>query len=281
MGALLSDILSYLWQVVLTTITQIFILLGPLILLAFIMHIIAKKNENLSYRVMGRKAYLYGFAWLGTSVHELGHAFFAKIFRHKITDMALFTPHSNDGSLGHVNHSFNPKSTYQRIGNFFIGIGPILFGAIVLYIMSWLLFGFGFSKMTIYEIQGESFFSFNNLGGILSNTWDNIIIYLGLVFGASSSIFKVIILIYFLYAIGSSITLSRSDIKSSIDGFIFFVLGLLIFNLFSSWIGDFTLWLLTESFMIFFSFYFLMLLSIIINLVFVGILSVLAKLLHR
>lgn len=281
MGALLLDILSYLWQVVLTTVTQIFILLGPLILLAYIMHLIAKKNEYLSYRVMGRKAYLYGFAWLGTSVHELGHAFFAKIFRHKITDMALFTPHSNDGSLGHVNHSFNPKSTYQRIGNFFIGIGPILFGAILLYIMSWLLFGFSFSKMTIYEMQGESFFSLTNVGGILSNTLDNIIVYLRLVFGPSSDFFKVIVLIYFLYAIGSSITLSRSDIKGSIDGFIFFVLALLIFNLISSWIGDFTLWLLTESFMIFFSFYFLMLLSIIINLVFVGILSILAKLLHK
>lgn len=281
MGSLISDILSYLWQVVLTTITQVFILLGPLLLLAFIMHLVAQKNERLSYRVMGRKLYLYGFAWLGTSIHELGHAFFAKIFRHKITDMALFTPNSEDGSLGHVSHSFNPMSTYQRIGNFFIGIGPVLFGVFLLYFMSWLLFGFGFSKMTVYEIQTDSFFSFSNFGGLFANTWDNIIIYLSLAFGPSSSFLKVLLLIYFLYAIGSSITLSPSDIKGSQGGFIYFVLALLIFNLFSSWIGDFMLWLLLDSFMLFFSFYFLMILSIIINLFFVGILSILAKILHR
>lgn len=281
MGALISDIFSYLWQVVLGTFTQVFILLGPLIILSYIMHIIANKNERLSYRVMGRKAYLYGFAWLGTSIHELGHAFFAKIFRHKITGIALFTPNSNDGTLGHVSHSYNPTSTYQRIGNFFIGIGPVLFGAILLYVVSWILFGFGFSKMNIYEIQGNSFFSSGNFMGILSNTWDNILIYLGLVFGSSSSFFKVLIFIYFLYALGSSITLSRADIKSSIDGFTFFIIALFVFNLFSSWIGDFMLWLLVESFMLFFSFYFLMFLSILINLIFIGILTILAKLLHR
>lgn len=281
MDALLSNIHSYLWQVVLTTITQVFILLGPLVLLAFIMQYIANKNEKLSYRVMGRKAYLYGFAWLGTTIHELGHAFFAKIFGHKITGIALFTPNSSDGSLGHVTHSFNPKSAYQRIGNFFIGIGPILFGSIALYCISYLLFGFGFTKMSIYEIQGDSFFSFQNFEGLLSNTWDNISIYFQLVFGPSSSIFNVLLLFYLLYAVSSSITLSRSDIKGSIDGFKYFGIGLFIFNLFSFWIGNFMIVLLMNSFMLFFGFYFLIILSILINIIFIGILTVFARILNR
>jgi hypothetical protein len=76
---------------------------------------------------------------IGTSIHELGHAFFCVIFRHKIQEMKLFIPNPRDDTLGYVSHTYNHNSFYQRVGNFFIGVGPILFGSGVLALLMWLL----------------------------------------------------------------------------------------------------------------------------------------------
>lgn len=282
MGNLLSDILAYIWQVILGTFTQLFILLGPLLILAFIMHFVAKKNESLSYKVMGPKVYLYVFGWLGTAVHELGHALFAILFRHKITAINLFNIKSKDGKLGYVNHSYNRRSHYQRIGNFFIGIGPILLGSILLYFFSWLFFGFGYSKIQAYEFVNEDIFTMSNFGVIISTTWQNVWSYFGVVFaGPQTGFFKIIIFIYLLYAIGSSITLSKADIEGSLDGFKYFVLFLFVFNLLSSWLGDFMLWLIIDSLVLFSGFYFILILSILINLFFIGILYLISKFKHH
>ena len=71
-------------------------------------------------------------AWIGTPIHELGHVAFALLFRHRIHRISLFQPNPATGNLGSVDHSFNPKSLYQRIGNFFVGAAPLIFGAGVL-----------------------------------------------------------------------------------------------------------------------------------------------------
>src|SRR5690606_23839416 len=114
-------------------------LVGPIVLLAFIMNFISRKNESLGYKVMGQNVYLYGFAWLGTSIHELGHAIFAILFAHKISEIKLFTPGSGK-SLGHLKHSYTKGNPYQTLGNFFIGLGPILLGSFLLLVVTWLLF---------------------------------------------------------------------------------------------------------------------------------------------
>lgn len=278
MASIIADILSYIWQVILGTFTQLFFLLGPLLFLAFIMHFVARKNESLSCKVMGTNVYLYGFGWLGTAVHELGHALFAIIFRHRITAINLFNFKAKDGKLGYVNHSYNRHSHYQRIGNFFIGIGPILLSSILLYFFSWLFFGFGYSKIQAYEFVTEDIFTWSNLGVIISTTWHNVWSYFGVVFaGEKTSLFKILIFIYLLYSIGSSITLSRADIKGSLDGFLYFVVFLFTFNLLSSWIGDFMLWLIIDSLVLFSGFYFILILSIVINLIFIGILTLIAR----
>ena len=39
---------------------------------------------------------------------------------------------------GKITHVFNRASIVQNIGNFFIGIGPIILGSIMLFLISWL-----------------------------------------------------------------------------------------------------------------------------------------------
>jgi hypothetical protein len=71
---------------------------------------------------------------IGVPIHELSHCLCCIVFRHSIKKVKLYSwPSSQSGSdvaLGYVEHSFNPNSLYQVIGNFFIGIAPI-FGGVV------------------------------------------------------------------------------------------------------------------------------------------------------
>ena len=102
----------------------------PWIVIAFIMQLLSNLIRKSLAKIFGIQGYIY-LTCPGVMVHEIGHALFCVIFRHKIVEMKLFSP-EEDGTLGYVNHSYNPNSFYQRIGNFFIGTGPIWFGIVVL-----------------------------------------------------------------------------------------------------------------------------------------------------
>ena len=136
----LNQIGSYLVNVFLESLSQLFVLFGPFLVLGLLLNFSATLSARLSVRFLGRNLFLFGFGWFGCSVHELSHAFFALIFGHKITEIALFEPNKNGESLGHVSHSYNKKSVYQKIGNFFIGIGPLLAGGIMLYLITLILY---------------------------------------------------------------------------------------------------------------------------------------------
>lgn len=68
------------------------------------------------------------FSFIGTPIHEASHALMCLIFGHKIVDIKFFIPNPNSYVAGYVNHTYNPKSIYQNIGNFFIGLAPIFGG---------------------------------------------------------------------------------------------------------------------------------------------------------
>ena len=68
--------LGYLWNAFLLSLQQVFVLVGPGLLFAFMMNYLGGFVQKRSYSLMGRKIYLGLFGWLGTMVHELGHAVF-------------------------------------------------------------------------------------------------------------------------------------------------------------------------------------------------------------
>ncbi len=77
---------------------------------------------------------------IGTPVHELGHALFCLLFGHKIERMRLWSPTAKDGLYGFVEHSYNRKNPWARLGNLFIGIGPIFSGLGMVILMLCLCF---------------------------------------------------------------------------------------------------------------------------------------------
>lgn len=265
----LQLILDYLIEVLKATGLQLFILLGPLLILSFAMHFVAGRIRDLGLSVFGYKTFIYSFKSIGTPLHEMGHALFAVLFGHKITDIKLFDPDANDGSFGYVRHSHRPGNIYNEIGTFFIGIGPILMCTMMLYAITWIMFRFSVSDVSGINITSEHLlnsFSLKQTGlGILQGFQQ----FWYIVFhGNHSSWWKIIIFIYLLFSIGSSITLSPPDIEGAVSGLLFFVVLLVVFNLLTLWIGNFTVSALAQANSFFSGFYFIMAIALLTNIVF-------------
>ena len=113
---------------------------GVFIAAVYIVGFIISLINRLFYHFVGSsKAVVYATGFIGTPIHELSHALLCLVFFHKINEIKLFQINSEDGTLGYVNHSYNKKNLYQVIGNFFIGVAPILVGTVFLILMMWLI----------------------------------------------------------------------------------------------------------------------------------------------
>ncbi|HNX57819.1 MAG TPA: hypothetical protein PKK43_01880, partial [Spirochaetota bacterium] len=99
-----------------TTAGQIIWLLGLVFVFGFILYLLARMTRTTYGKSVGSKLDIIVTGWIGTPVHELGHAAFCLIFGHRITDMKLYDPDPSDGTIGYVCHSYN-NSPYQKIGN--------------------------------------------------------------------------------------------------------------------------------------------------------------------
>jgi hypothetical protein len=281
MGNFFQLALDYLIKATTSTAVQLFILFGPLLLLAVLMHFLSSTNEKLSFYVLGQNLYLYLFGWLGTSIHETGHVLFAILFGHKIKEVQLFKPDPKSGTLGYVKHSYNEKNLYHQAGNFFIGLGPVLICTLMLFLLSLLLFGINFFNFTDVEITAGTLQSFSLLKTEIVKFPGVIGLFLNEVFhGEQSAWWKIVIFIYCLYSIGSSITLSPADLSTSGKGLLVISLLFLTFNIATVWMGNFaTAWLSKVSF-VFSGVYTIMLLALVVNLVFVILLALLRLGIH-
>lgn len=161
--------------------------------------------------------YITGF--IGTPIHELSHALFCLIFGHKITKIKLFQINSEDGTLGYVCHTYNKRNIYHRIGNFFIGVAPILIISALLYLLAWLLI-----PSFIQEIgTATQSMKVTDAAGMLSYIWDVMVSFFS---AASSWRWWVFVLIGMFLALHMS--LSDADIKGAVGGVVFVIALFLI-----------------------------------------------------
>lgn len=132
---ILNTIFQFAKTVLITTFGQLVAIMGVFFFFGLILYLLARFTRVTFVKSIGLKFDIYITGWLGTPVHELGHAIFCIPFGHRITEMKLFSPNSENGTLGYVNHAYNPRNVWHRMGNFFIGFGPILFGSFVLWLL--------------------------------------------------------------------------------------------------------------------------------------------------
>jgi hypothetical protein len=235
----LSAALHYVGFAAAATSAQLALLLGPGLVLGAAMHALSGFVDRRANRALGGAAYVL-FGWLGTVVHETGHALFCLLFGHRITGVKLFDFAPRDGARGHVSHTFDPANPWQRTGNFFIGIAPILFGTLAIVAAArWLLGAEAFARMAEPLPRG----------GLVRSGADGLVLARHVAGGAGAALaalfepqrlldWRTWVFLYLAFSIGTSISLSAADLEGALAGFGTLVLVALIANLTTSWLGD-------------------------------------------
>lgn len=183
------------------------------------------------YRCVGAPAYktLLVTGVIGTPIHELSHAFFCLVFAHKITEIKLYKLNTDDGTLGYVKHSYNPRNLYCQIGNFFIAVAPILGGSGVLLLLMFLLTPSMFANVTETLRAAASFSSGSSGFGGYFALFGSVIRDIFALENVKNALWWVFIVLAIM--ISSHMELSTQDIKSGVLGLVLFVILLFVADL--------------------------------------------------
>lgn len=239
-------------------------IMGIFIFFGLIFNIIEEKNNQLLQKTFGVKSIIFtGF--IGTVVHELSHLIMALLFNHKIIAVELFRPkkYKNDGVLGFVKHTYNSKSLYQQIGNFFIGIAPMIFGTFFIWVLLILLSNNSYQtfisnlNINLYNHLIKSY-DFYNLLKLLFNDILNFIKTI-LSFNYLFNI-KHLILLFLIYSITTHMSLSLSDLKGSLKGLSVCFLVIFIITFLNNILGLYNIF--TSTFVLKVNIYILLFLSV-------------------
>ncbi|MBD7915467.1 hypothetical protein H9660_09940 [Clostridium sp. Sa3CUN1] len=200
-------------NILLKTFVDLSWFIGVIVIIGLILGFLRNKSMKNYQQKFGRKA-IYVTGIVGVPIHELSHLVMAKVFGHRIKEVKFFQANNCDGNLGYVNHSYNPKNIYHQVGNFFIGIAPIICGSLLIILLLKI-----FVPASLESTN--DLLSFNGLFIFLKNIF-------------SLSNFKrpeFYLFLYIVFSICSHISLSKADIKGAFIGVIFIFLILFIFNI--------------------------------------------------
>ncbi len=212
--------MEYLLTLLKAVAFQLIGVLGIFFFFGFLLSKLQEHTQRNYHRSVGWKGILWT-AWIGTPIHELGHVFFAKIFHHKINEVQIFRPNEQTGGLGHVNHSYNKHSWYQKIGNFFIGGAPMIFGSIILSLMLYYLLPNG--KEIFIPLTAE-------VGSVLTFLNSLKITFLNLFAWENLSTWHFWLFLYISFCIASHIAPSKQDREGMWKGFVWIIILLFIVN---------------------------------------------------
>ena len=182
------------------------------------------------YRLLGGGRFVcYATGLIGTPIHELSHALMCLLFGHRIREMRLFRIDTQSGVLGYVNHSYNRRNPYHVMGNYFIGIAPIMCGTVVLFLtMRWMLpSAFAvcrdyLSDFVDWQGQGEVLRQAEGIGALFVS-------FLFILFTEiSAGGWQIWVFLLLLLSISIHMNLSGADIKGSLGALPILILLLLL-----------------------------------------------------
>lgn len=235
--------MEFVKTIIVSTLTQFWWLFGVMGIMGLLLYTLARYARSNFVKSLGPSFDTYFTGWIGTPIHEFGHWLFCIIFRHKVKEVRFFQPDKASGTLGYVSHSFDSKSIYQRIGNFFIGIGPILVGSMVIGMLAYFMLP---NQQRIVNHFNDFILSWPievsygwkvALSSVLDNLW---IIFRMFFLRADYSSLSFWIFVYVSFAISSHMMLSISDLKTSGYGVISLIALLLMLNILSLLLSKFS-----------------------------------------
>ena len=224
-------VLVFVKELILATLGQMASLFLGIFIFGLLIHFISQ----LTFRSLGnafgpRGTYLV--AWLGTPIHELGHALFCLIFLHKIEEIRFFKPDPDTGTLGYVYHTWNPKNPWHVLGNFFIGIGPMVLGCGALFALFYFLIPDSARVWDSIIVGVSDIEKGSSIGSYLAVFQGSVLAIVKLIFTfANLGIWQFWVFLYLSICIASNIRLSWADIKGSLSGLGCIVMPFLLFNL--------------------------------------------------
>ena len=193
---------------------------------ALLLQLVTLSLRRRWYEVLGERSWIM-LAAPGTVIHETGHAFFCLLFRHRVLEMKLFAP-TPEGTMGMVSHSWDPKSFYQRTGNFFIGTGPIITGSCVIALLTVFLMPEVWEELELPEVYS------------VSDLWAALFSQLCRMVRTFFSVrvwnkWQTWVWVVSTLLIGSHVTLSREDLKNALRGIWLIPVTVLIFDFAVIW----------------------------------------------
>jgi hypothetical protein len=230
-------VLLFIKDLLVTTFGQMAPLLTGVFIFGLLIHFISLITFRSIERAFGHGG-TYIVAWLGTPVHELGHALFCVIFMHKIVEIKFFKPDPLNGTLGYVSHQWNRSNPWQVLGNLFIGIGPVILGSAVLFAIFYFLIPDSSLAWVSTSAEVGAIDNSCLMVGYLEVIRASAFTMVKLIFTVPNLVaWRFWVFIYLAICVASNIRLSLSDIKGSLSGLGCLVLLFLLINFLGLVIG--------------------------------------------
>jgi hypothetical protein len=228
--ATIMPVLIFAKDLFLATAGQIASVFLGMLVFGLIIHFISQLTFKSLGNSMGPGG-TYLVAWLGTPIHELGHAIFCIIFGHKIAEIRFFKPDKESGTLGYVYHTWNPRNPWHILGNFFIGVGPIVIGCGVLFGLFYFLIPNSSAAWNTIIHNVSSIAKGSPISGYFTVFKDSALSIIQTIFRWSNlTRWQFWLFAYLSICVSSNIRLSWADVKGSLKGLGCIVLPFLILN---------------------------------------------------
>lgn len=226
------DVIEYFLNVCIATIVQLFILVGVGVILGFLIHKLSCTIRAHAASIFPLCVYDYLFLVPGVALHEIAHLSFAVLFGDKIGKVVLFQCKPGNPYEGYI-VSFSNKSYIRRIGGFFIGVAPIIVGAVAIYALSRILLGPGVFAGVTFTLEAEESL---NLLTVFGRLYESVVATTMTVFGRLITLrgvpgWQVWLFLYLAYSVANAMNLSPPDLHYAVSGFTAIAGVLLIANL--------------------------------------------------
>ncbi|MBP2632673.1 MAG: hypothetical protein H6Q70_3301 [Firmicutes bacterium] len=218
-----------LFNALILSVTEIFYLVGVLIAVGTLLGWIQSISNKWAYQAFGKIGILLtGF--IGTPIHEAGHAIMCLLFGHKINSIKFFTMSPNTTTLGYVNHSFNKHNLYQASGNFFISLGPLFSGTTAILFFMYLLEPSTFNALQRYVITAP--LAHNTILSLIEWSGRSMaVVYTGICSSKNVGSPSFWLFLVLTICTASHIALSKEDIKNAISGLVVTLFTVVIINM--------------------------------------------------